>query len=109
MRGLFDGDTYEAVCDYQRLVSLLGRVWRLMADGRWRTLREIQQNVGGSESSISARLRDFRKDKFGGYIVLRRRRSVPTVGLWEYRLMEPTHEQGSRTQSPLPAVARCVR
>ena len=85
----FDGITYEPEYDWQRLDKLLGRVWRLMADGRWRNLRTIQQACGGSEASCSARLRDFRKEKFGGWVVHRERVQAKTGGHWIYKLDIP--------------------
>ena len=51
-----------------------------MGDQHWRTLHEIASWVGGSETGISARLRDLRKD---GYTV-NRRRVTGANGLWEY-------------------------
>ncbi len=83
----FDGETYEAEHDEDRLGTLLTEVKTLMADGVWRTLAEIQAQVGrGSEAGISARLRDLRKEKFGSCTVERRRRGDPKEGLFEYRL-----------------------
>lgn len=49
----------------------LTRVRTLMADGRWRTLREISRRVRAPEQSVSARLRDLRKPRHGRYIVAR--------------------------------------
>lgn len=79
----FDGSTYDPLMDKDRLATLLGRVFSLMADGRWRTLAQIRERVGGSEASVSARLRDLRKRPFGAYTVEHRR---VAGGLWEYRL-----------------------
>jgi len=80
----FDGGTYQADLDRPRLENQLSLVRQLMSDGRWRTLAEVLAGVGvGSEAGISARLRDLRKPKFGGYVVERRRRHG---GLWEYRV-----------------------
>ena len=79
----FDGATYDPLMDKDRLRSLLGRVFQLMADGRWRTLAEIRERTGGSEASVSSRLRDLRKAKFGGYTVEHRRKAG---GTWEYQL-----------------------
>ena len=80
----FDGDTYECEIDHDRLNTQLQSVKKLMADGDWRTLDDISAMIPGSIASISARLRDLRKTKFGGYTVERRRCGV--AGLFEYRL-----------------------
>jgi hypothetical protein len=82
----FDGATYEPEHDKARLTTQLERVKALMLDGQWRTLAKIQNKVGGTESSVSARLRDLRKSRFGGYAVDRRRRGEPSAGLFEYRV-----------------------
>lgn len=79
----FDGATYSRELDAKRLMGQLGRVYEIMAGGRWRTLREIAQIAQGSEAGVSARLRDLRKNKFGGHTVLRKRIEG---GLWMYRL-----------------------
>lgn len=84
----FDGVTYEAVFDRERLGAQLRRVFDTMSDGAWHTLREIALQTGDkSEAAISARLRDLRKDRFGGFTVERRRRGTPSAGLWEYRIL----------------------
>jgi hypothetical protein len=82
---LFGGVTFDPTADGERLLTLLRRVQYLMSDGAWRTLAEIQQECGGSEASVSARLRDLRKRQWGGHCVLRRR---VDRGLWQYRVME---------------------
>lgn len=79
-----DGETYEAAFDYERLNAQLRRVYDAMKDGRFRTLREISDLTGDPESSISARLRDFRKAKFGRLGVARQRRGERPGGLFEY-------------------------
>lgn len=81
-----DGETFSLEHDAERLTNQLARVTAVMSDGRWRTLSEIQALAGGSEAGVSARLRDMRKSKFGGYAVERRRRGEPKAGLWEYRV-----------------------
>lgn len=87
----FDGETYDAEKDRARLAAQLGHVRELMLDGQARTLGEIHADLvsrcGASypEASISARLRDLRKPKFGGYVVARTR--VPGVsGLHTYQI-----------------------
>jgi hypothetical protein len=79
----FDGKTYDADRDFDRLGGQLGRVFTLMKDGRWRTLEQIQSAAGGSIAAISARLRDLRKPKYGSREVERR---YLHNGLFEYRL-----------------------
>ena len=80
----FDGDTYEPHLDKVRLTGMLERVFAVMADGRWHTLSELSRNCHGSEASISARIRDLRKDKFGAFMVERER---VKQGLFRYRLV----------------------
>ena len=82
---LFDGTTFDEDLDGPRLTGQLERVWALMSDGQWRTLREIAFRAGGTEAAVSARLRDLRKPRFGGYVV-DRRRVEGVSGLWEYRV-----------------------
>lgn len=79
----FDGETFDPAHDQARLESQLARVRACMADGRWRTLHDIQALCGGSEAGISARLRDLRKVKNGGAIVEGQRLAG---GLWMYRV-----------------------
>lgn len=83
----FDGATIDQEFDVERLTGQLKRVYQLMSDGQWRTLREIQDIVGGSEAGVSARLRDLRKSRWGGFEVERRRRGDPKQGLHEYRIV----------------------
>jgi hypothetical protein len=78
------GITYSPTLDFHRLNKQANRVFQLMMDGCWRTLAEISFATGDAESSISARLRDLRKDQFGGSIVKRKRR---TIGQYEYQLI----------------------
>jgi hypothetical protein len=84
----FGGVTYDPERDHDRLVVQLEAVRRLMSDGRWRTLPAISSATGAPEASVSARLRDLRKAKFGGRQVERR---YVSRGLWEYRLL-PTFD-----------------
>lgn len=79
----FDGKTYEPSKDCERLKGQLARVFDLMSDGKWRTLAEIKSEAGGSEASVSARLRDLRKPKYGSRQVEAKR---VAQGLFQYRL-----------------------
>lgn len=82
----FDGETYEPRHDKARLNAQLERVVKVMRDRLWRTLEEISKATGDPQASVSARLRDLRKPKFGEHVVERRRRGVAMKGLFEYRL-----------------------
>lgn len=82
----FDGKTYDPALDHNRLTKQLGRVFELMSDGKWRTLAQIALMTGSPEASVSARLRDLRKEKFGGYSVKRRRVGEAPQGLFSYKL-----------------------
>jgi predicted transcriptional regulator len=84
-----DGETYDSTLDKVRLNAQQQRVHQCMRDGAWRTLAEIEQATGDPQASVSARLRDLRKAKFGGHEVQRRRRGAGRAGLWEYRLVVP--------------------
>jgi hypothetical protein len=81
---MFGGDTFSEKQDGDRLRAQSGRVWRLMIDGEWRALGDIAQATGDPPASISARLRDCRKARFGAHKVERRR--LPR-GLFLYRLV----------------------
>jgi len=81
----FDGSTYEPQSDYSRLTGQLARVRAFMADGKWWGLATLAIAAGGTEASVSARLRDLRKSKYGSHIIDRRR--IGTSGLFQYRMV----------------------
>ena len=81
----FDGETYERDKDQVRLSRQGQVVYNVMRDGKWRTLSYLNRLTGEPEASISARLRDLRKEKFGGFDVQRRR--INDGGLYEYRVL----------------------
>ena len=80
---LFNGETFIEERDGERLSVQLVKVRRLMVDGLWRTLAEIAAATKSPEASVSARLRDLRKSRYGGYIV---EREFVERGLWKYRM-----------------------
>ncbi len=80
----FDGATYNPSRDKPRLTRLLDRVRDYMACEQWHTLPEIQSACGGTETSVSARLRDLRKPKFGGFQV---KNEHVGGGVWRYRVV----------------------
>lgn len=81
----FDGRTLDSAKDTARLSEQMRRVFKLMCDGQWRTLGQISNLTHAPEASISARLRDLRKPRFGGHTVLRRR--YGEHGLHQYKLI----------------------
>ena len=85
----FDGKTFDPALDGVRLSGQLERIRDIMVEAapRWLTLQDLKFMTDYPETSISARLRDLRKDKFGGYIVNRRRKAG--AGTWEYSLELP--------------------
>lgn len=80
---MFDGETFDKERDGKRLWTELAAVRQHMLRSDWRTLAEVAGWLGYPEASVSARLRDLRKAKFGGWNVERR---YVSRGLWEYRL-----------------------
>jgi len=92
----FDGATLQTA-DQPRLRGQLLAVFEIMDDSMWHTLEDIQNRLNAvgraaTTPSVSARLRDLRKEKFGSYIVDRRKvtlgnKVVP--GLYEYRVRMP--------------------
>lgn len=79
-----DGATYDHDFDFERLNKQMKKVYLVMKDGEWRTLSELSAETGSPEASVSARLRDLRKVKFGAFTVERRR--ITDSGLYEYRV-----------------------
>jgi hypothetical protein len=80
----FDGGTYLRQRDHVRLAKQAQAIWDILADGRWHTLAELRERTGYPEASISARLRDLRKPKFGGWTV---EHENTGRGLWRYRVV----------------------
>ena len=80
-----DGATYEPTRDRVRLNAQAQDVWDVIKHGGWLSLSMISLVSGHPEASVSARLRDFRKPKFGGHKIERRH---VAGGLWQYRVGE---------------------
>jgi DNA-binding transcriptional regulator GbsR (MarR family) len=57
-----------------------------MSDGKFRTLQEIYNVTGFSQASVSAQLRNARKQSFGGHTMNKRRRSE-LKGTFEYQIV----------------------
>jgi hypothetical protein len=82
----FDGETYEPTLDHSRLARQLTAVRLAMSDGLPHTLAELSRITGAPSASVSARIRDLRKPKFGGHVVHRERSCDDGDGVWLYRL-----------------------
>ena len=82
---MFDGRTYAHSRDGQRLARQLDAVKAIMLDGKPHTLAELAEIAKGSTASVSARIRDLRKERFGGYQI---DRDYLHDGVWEYRLVK---------------------
>lgn len=86
----FSGRTYNAGRDRERLTKQYDHVFAVMRDGRPRTLSDIRKelyrrfDILAPMQSISARLRDMRKTRFGGHIV---ERDYIEKGLFQYQLL----------------------
>ncbi|MCU1284454.1 MAG: hypothetical protein JWO13_804 [Acidobacteriales bacterium] len=84
----FDGETFDVDRDSDRLGTLQDRVkkWVLKHKGEWFTLATLIEWLDvrpESAGSVSARVRDLRKKRFGGFTVESR---FKEKGLWEYRV-----------------------
>ena len=92
--GMDSADTrpYVRELDAPRLLPAMQLVLELMTDGRWRVYREIAEETGLFSEYISAHLRDLRKAKNGGYVVVKRPRGARCDGLWEFQLLPPGTE-----------------
>jgi hypothetical protein len=84
----FGGRTYDPEKDYQRLASQLRQVRTIMLDGRKHYLTELAKviaSASGIGTGLSARVRDLRKPKFGGFEI-ESGRDPGKPGRWWYRM-----------------------
>lgn len=82
----FLGETFVESRDRDRLHRQIDAVRELMKDSEWRALETIAALVGAPEASVSARLRDLRRARHGGYEV---QRKYLGNGLFTYRVAVP--------------------
>lgn len=90
-----DGETYDPGLDKPRLNAQTQRVFDLLLDGQWRTLYEMSDCTGDPTQSVSARVRDLRKEKFGAHTVEKRRCVPHRSGTFEYRLLLNANNQAA--------------
>jgi hypothetical protein len=86
VEGPRSGETYDDTRDRDRLNRQARKVLVAMSDHEWHTLGGLSLRLSEPEASISARLRDLRKKRFGSHTVEREYRGS---GLWAYRLDPP--------------------
>jgi hypothetical protein len=87
--GGFDGESYDDDRDRKRLARQMSRVRVALSDGQWWTLARLAEVSEASTQSASARVRDLRKVRFGGYTIERR---YAGDGVFEYRMdLEQDH------------------
>ena len=82
----FDGDTYDSKYDLARLTGQIQRVFEAIKDGNWYTLDEIHIATKDPHASISAQLRNLRKERFGSHVIEKRYKGNRSNGLWEYSM-----------------------
>ena len=81
----FDGRTFVQSRDGERLGKQMTAVLSHLQDGDWWTLAGLSAVTGAPEASVSARLRDLKKPRFGSHVIERRH---VRRGLWQYRRLE---------------------
>lgn len=84
LEGDRDGDTIDPEVDFDRLNDQMKLVWSVVRTGRWYSLNELAELTGCPTPSVSARLRDLRKEKFGSQEVQSKR---VEGGFWVYRVV----------------------
>jgi hypothetical protein len=96
----FDGASVLQI-DAPRLSLQIAKVFELMSDGQYRTLRQIANAAECLETSASARLRDLRKVRFGSHTVEARQVEGVRPLTYEYRLIlnESKKDDGQQQQN----------
>ena len=82
---VFDGSDYVHERDSVRLTGQLKRIYEQIKDGEWYTLNAIAEGTEDPPASVSAQLRNLRKERFGGHIIEKKHLNN---GLYIYRLVK---------------------
>ena len=80
----FDGDDYVSRRDKPRLTLQIHQVRMYMENNDWLSVKQISDDLNFPEASVSAQIRNLRKEKFGNRIGERRYQGN---GLYEFKLM----------------------
>lgn len=100
--GRFSGADYQPELDESRLRGQIKRIFNVLRVSGWVTVDEIRKtilrelDIDDPATSISAQIRNLRKDSFGGFVVHRRRRGNNNKGLYEFKLSRPITESAER-------------
>lgn len=84
------GKTFSATLDGERIGTLMSRVFAIMMRGEWTTLQDLAREAGGSEASVSARLREVKQwceETDRGEYERRRKPGFEKSGIHEYRVV----------------------
>ncbi len=84
----FAGHTYVAKRDKPRLTRQILAVFDVLKKGGWYTVSEIASITGHPETSISAQLRNLRKEDNGGYEVPRRNRNGTQLSEYSFSVAD---------------------
>ena len=83
--GRFDGWHFDAKKDQERLTKQMRGIYKVLKEAKvWLTVSEIEEETGYAQPSISAQLRNMRKEKFGSLDVRGRYREGTRI--FEYKL-----------------------
>ena len=83
----FDGNDYNHARDSARLTGQIQRIYSELQSGDWFTLRDLAEKTGAPEASVSAQLRNLRKERFGNHNIEKKHLGN---GLYTYRLIKDT-------------------
>lgn len=81
---VFDGDDYVHQRDSKRLKTQLEQIESYIEGKGYLTLQEIADATGFAQTSVSAQLRNLRKERFGSRKIDRK---YISNGLYSYKLM----------------------
>lgn len=80
----FDGSDYVQERDSKRLSTQLGQIEYFMEDKGYLSLQEISDATGHPHASVSAQLRNLRKERFGSRVIDKK---YVANGLYQYKLV----------------------
>ena len=89
--------------DTPRLTLQIDTIRELMLDGKWRGLDEITNITGYPHSSISAQLRNLRKESRGKYIVNKKNEGN---GYFLYQVLPPANDCDQEEVNPLMKLSK---